>query len=435
MYSSCHRCAFFLIVCWLGFLTPAKTVRGDQAAPLVDWRNAPPRGSLVIVGGAMRFDDRAIWEEIVLLAKEYGLAATPSRKGRPKIVVFGTASANPSRAAIRHANVLLRYGAEAVVGPLVAPDTPPIATGEEARLSAIASLVKSADGVFFTGGSQGRILAALRAPDGSPNEVLREILALYQRGGVVAGTSAGAAIMSRIAYRDAEFVLPTLVNGVQMGKEIDYGLGVMPPDWFIDQHCLIRGRFARALVVMREHGFKYGLGIDENTGLVIRNRNVRIVGYKGAVFIDASAAKYNARETRFHWQGLKLTYLDRGDRLDLDSIVVSPSAEKLAGDRVDPHNAQFDPYYKVPLFSNDILGNTTLIDMMVRLMDTQDDYGIGLAFDGHLAQKQATPGFEFRLSRGRDTIAWSTGEFGGEDTTVQNIYLDVKPVTIGPLYK
>ncbi|HTN76727.1 MAG TPA: cyanophycinase, partial [Pirellulaceae bacterium] len=353
---------------------------------------------------------------------------------KPRIVVFATASGNPARTGARNVAALERYGAEAVLAPLVAPGAPPIGQGAAAELGSIAALVRDAQGIFFTGGDQARILNALRTASGAPNEVLQAIIQCYQRGGVLAGTSAGAAVMSRIAYRDAEFVLPTLVDGVRMGKEVDYGLGVMHPDWFIDQHSLIRGRFARSLVVMREYDFKFGLGIDENTALVIRGNDVRIVGYKGAILIDASAAEKNADEPRFHWKKLKLSYLDRGDQFNLKTRTLTPSKEKLAEGKIDPASPDFKPYYQVPLHSNDMLGNTTLIDMMVRLLDTRDSEGIGLAFDGHAARKQATPGFEFRLARGPGTVAWTTGAFGGEDTTVENVYLDVTPVTIGPLY-
>lgn len=414
----------------------AFTVQASEpATSLLDWKTSPPAGSLVIVGGGMRFNDPPIWEEIVTLAHEFGLKKEESKRDRPRIVVFGTASGNPARAGERHVNALMRYGADAVLSPLVAPGATPIATGEEATLENIASQVKAAQGVFFTGGEQSRILAALRTEKGEPNVVLEAILELYQRGGVIAGTSAGAAVMSRIAYRDAEFVLPTLVSGVRMGREIDRGLGVMHPDWFIDQHCLIRGRFARSLVVMQQQGFKYGLGIDENTALVIQGDEVRIVGYKGAVLLDAAAAKRDANESRFHWQGVKLTYLDRGDKLKLSTLSVTPSMEKLGGSKMDPASPEFKPYYQVPLFSNDILGNTTLIDMMVRLLDSQDDQGIGLAFDGHAAQHNVTPGFVFRLYRGPGTVAWATGAFGGEDFTVKDVYLDITPRDIGPLFK
>ena len=69
---------------------------------------------------------------------------------------------------------------------------------------------------------------------------------VYRRGGVVVGTSAGAAVMSHIMYRDARNVLETLNKGVSMGHEIAYGLGFLDATWFVEQHSLTRGRFARA---------------------------------------------------------------------------------------------------------------------------------------------------------------------------------------------
>ena len=89
-----------------------------------------------------------------------------------------------------------------------------------------------------------------------------------------------------------------------------------------------------------------------------------------------------------------------------------------------------------PLWTNDILGNSTVADMLVRLIQGRKDEAIGLAFDGAAARLQSTPGFEFRFYRGADSAGWSTGAFGGETYTVTNIRLDVRPVQIaGPLYK
>ena len=76
--------------------------------------------------------------------------------------------------------------------------------------------------------------------------------------------------MSRIMFRSARSVLGTLLAGVTMGREIDYGFGFLNSEWFVDQHCLVRGRFARALVAMRAQGIDYGLGVDEDTAVVVR---------------------------------------------------------------------------------------------------------------------------------------------------------------------
>ena len=76
--------------------------------------------------------------------------------------------------------------------------------------------------------------------------------------------------MSRIMFRDTESVLQTMLTGVRMGKELDRGLGFLDSEWFVDQHLLVRGRFARAIVAMHDQKFKYGLGVDENSAVIVR---------------------------------------------------------------------------------------------------------------------------------------------------------------------
>jgi cyanophycinase len=116
---------------------------------------------------------------------------------------------------------------------------------------------------------------------------------MYRRGGVIAGTSAGAAIMSSTMFGRPKPVLATLKLGVTDGKEITSGLGFIGDDVFVDQHLLVRGRFARMLPAMlAKKGYKLGLGIDENTAMVVRpNRDVEVIGYKGALVVDLAGAK------------------------------------------------------------------------------------------------------------------------------------------------
>ena len=69
------------------------------------------------------------------------------------------------------------------------------------------------------------------------------------RGGVIAGTSAGAAIMSATMFYDPPLeVMPVLKNGVVDGKDIAPGLGFIGTDVFVDQHLLARGRFAELIL-------------------------------------------------------------------------------------------------------------------------------------------------------------------------------------------
>lgn len=161
--------------------------------------------------------------------------------------------------------------------------------------------------------------------------------------------------MSRIAYRDAEFVLPTLTHGVTLGKEIDYGLARCRRT-VSSINIARRVGDSRALVVMQKHGFKYGLGIDEGTALVVMRIRPRL-SVKGVLFCwMLPQLPADHKEPRFNWKRIKMSYLDHGDQLDLSSWNVTLSDAKRQGTMLNPQQAGFDPYYKVPLFSNDVLG-------------------------------------------------------------------------------
>ena len=406
---------------------PAKPEPAVESSPAT-------KGSLVIVGGGLRFNNDEIWGRIVELA--------PCPDGtKPKIAVFPTASANPVTTGARIVDAFKRYGAEAFVVP-VAMRSMEKPYDEAVQDAELVESVKSSHGIFFSGGSQRHITTALYTKEGTHTPMLDAIWAVYRGGGVIAGTSAGAAVMSHVMCRDARRVLATLQNGVQMGREVDRGLGFLDSQWFVDQHALVRGRFARALVIMKSQGFKYGVGVDENTALEVRsNESAKIIGERGALVLDISQAQDDDKLSAFNLRGARLTYLERGDVISLKDLAVTPSAEKQSGQRLPPR----PPELKIatlsttdsnPLWTNDILGNSTVADMLVRLIQGRKSEAIGLAFDGAAARQQSTPGFEFRFYRGDDSAGWSTGAFGGETYTVTNIRLDVRPVQIaGPLYK
>ena len=101
--------------------------------------------------------------------------------------------------------------------------------------------------MFFSGGDQSRITRALVREDGSRSAVLEAVWDVYRNGGVVAGDSAGAAIMSSTMFYSPPSVFGTLRGGVNDGREIAPGLGFIGDDVFVDQHLLVRGRFARMI--------------------------------------------------------------------------------------------------------------------------------------------------------------------------------------------
>jgi cyanophycinase len=395
------------------------------ASASAETEKAASHGSLVIIGGSERFDHREYWEQIVELAGGPGC----------RIAVFPTASGDPVKKGGWVISALNKAGADAFLVP-VAWRKVPLKPQEAVSDPDLVAQVREATGVFLIGGEQDRIVKALYTPEGQPTPMLDAVWDVYRKGGVIAGTSAGAAVMSRVMYRDAESVLETMLRGVRWGKEIDRGLGFLDGEWFVDQHCLVRGRFARALVAMHDQGFKYGLGVDENSAVIVRNgHEVQVIGYKGALVLDLSHAESDSDLERFNLKNVRLTYLDRGDRFDLKTLEVTPSEEKLDEDKLDPKSPSFRPTMKRPLFFNDILGNTTVVDLMGKLMENIHGEAIGLAFDGVEARKQSVDGFEFKFTRDDETVAWYTEAFGGDDYTVLNMRLDIRPIRItGPLY-
>lgn len=384
------------------------------------------RGSLVIIGGSERFDHREYWEQIVELAGGPG----------SRIAVLPTASGDPVKKGGWVISALNKAGADAFLVP-VAWRKVQISPQEAVADPELVAQVREATGVFMIGGEQDRIVKALFTPEGQPTPMLDAMWDVYRKGGVIAGTSAGAAVMSRVMYRDADSVLETMLRGVHFGKEIDKGLGFIDGEWFVDQHCLVRGRFARTLVAMHDQGFKYGIGVDENSAVIVRNgKDVKVIGYKGALVMDLSRAEHDPDIGRFNLKNVRLTYLDRGDRFDLKTLEVTPAEEKLDEEKLDPKSPDFHPDLKRPLFFNDILSNTTVVDLMGKLMESVQGEAIGLAFDGAAARKQAVDGFEFKFTRDDDSVAWYTELFGGDDYTVLNIRLDIRPIRIsGPLYE
>ena len=385
-----------------------------------------PLGSLVIIGGSERFRDRELWDAIIDLAGGEGstIAILPTAGGR-----------QVGKLCEQVVQAFKRGGAEARVVPVAWSDADR-AVHDAVYDPELVDMIRASTGVYFVGGAQGRIVDALRDGGGHETPMLAAIRELYSSGGVIAGTSAGAAIMGHVMYRDAPAPLQILRNGVRLGRELDHGLGFLDPDWFVEQHCLVRGRFARALVAMRSQDIPYGIGVDENTALVVRRgRHATVIGYKGVLIMDASSADSDDELEEFNVSNVVLSYLDRGDAVDLQTLKVTPAAEKMDETVLDPNADDFAPYYDHRMVYTDVLGNATVADLMGKLIDNEEPEAIGLAFSAADAQDQPAAGFEFRFYRGPDSRGWYTESFGGEDYTVLNIRLDIRPIEIsGPLY-
>lgn len=382
-------------------------------------------GTAVVIGGGLKASHDAVWRRMVDLAGGPGA----------RFVVLGTASENPTASADAAAKQLQARGAVTSVLP-VSPLLKDRPVAQAVADPALVDQVKAARGVFFTGGSQDRIVNSLQ-PGGQRSPLLQAIWDLYERGGVVAGTSAGAAIMSRTMFIDAPDVVGVLKGRFKAGQEVGEGLGFVGPALFVDQHFLKRGRLGRLLPVMQAYGYTLGLGVEEDSAAAVRGDEVEMIGGR-AVFVDLADARVDDKAGAFALRGARLSLLEPGDRLALATRTLTPSEPKRKGQLLDPAAADYKPYYTAPPFHVDMLGDGVIATAMGLLIDARYDEIRGLAFDPRTNADDplAALGFELRLYKAPGAKGWYSEAGGGEDYTVHRLGLDVLPQRMAqPLYQ
>lgn len=382
-------------------------------------------GTAIVIGGALKNDNDAVWQRIV---DEAGGAGA-------RIAVFATAAANPERSAGLIVAALNRHGASAEAIP-VAPRQKDVDWQANLNDPALIAKVAAAKAVFFSGGAQEYIVDTLQ-PGGEPTAMLKAIRQVYDGGGVVAGTSAGAAVMSRIMFRDAPDNMQILKGQWRDKREYDLGLGFVTPGLFVDQHFLKRGRIGRMLPAMRALGYKLGLGVEENSAAIVKGAEIEIIGARGALLVDLSEATSDASLPAFNLRGALLSYLDRGDRHDLRTGITTPAAHKLREPRIDPAASDYKPSLRFDNYFLDILADNTLVLAMTQLLDGPAPEVRGLAYRARPRPGDLSPelGFEFRLYRGPGLVGWFSSALGSDDYTLLKARLDVIPVRMAsPLF-
>jgi cyanophycinase len=166
--------------------------------------------------------------------------------------------------------------------------------------------------VFFSGGDQLRISSQIG--DTPIEQRVREI---HERGGVIAGTSAGASMMS-----ETMLVKGTSGESHKIGDlHMAHGLGLVR-NVIIDQHFAERGRFGRLFGAVAHNPRELGIGIDEDTALVLQDSRFKVVG-NGCVYMadGASVTHSNIGEARperaLSMYDIRLHVLSAGDFFDL----------------------------------------------------------------------------------------------------------------------
>jgi cyanophycinase len=132
---------------------------------------------------------------------------------------------------------------------------------EQANDPLFARPLHDATGVWLSGGDQSKLVAAYRG-----TTVEKELHDLLLRGGVIGGTSAGAAVMSSI-----------MITGGNPAPQVDTGFSFLP-GVVVDQHLMRRNRVPRLLSALVTHPGYFGLGIDEQTAVVVKGHTLMVLG-------------------------------------------------------------------------------------------------------------------------------------------------------------
>ncbi len=288
----------------------------DDAPPqpsLAPFRAKPSPGRLVLIGGETSSPDPEIYQAILR-----------GRLGDGPICVFPTASSAPTSVMESTRSILDAQGGTGTASTVFLAQE----DAERARDPQIGVEISRCSGFFFTSGSQTRLLDVL-LPRGDTTLALRAILSRYRAGAVVAATGASVMALGRVAIAGGDSP-GAISEGVTTTEGSDglflrRGLGILDRA-IIDPSFFSEGRIGRLLVaVLATDSVPVGLGVDENTALVVDGDSAGVVGRSGVAILDGrGAVKIGLRFGR----GVRVVLAGAGDRVDLRSLEVTPASDK-----------------------------------------------------------------------------------------------------------
>lgn len=256
---------------------------------------------LIIIGG---HEDRDNDHERTIL-KEVAEAAQGERS---KLVIMTVATQDPKGMAEMYTQIFTELGLRTVT-------TLDIRSRDDACAARTVSKLDDAGVVFFTGGDQLRITSQL-----GDSPVFQRLMSMYGAGScLVAGTSAGAAAMPETMIFSGEGDESQRISALGMAP----GLGFIP-GVVIDSHFAERGRFGRLFGAVAQNPKNLGLGLDEDTAVVVEEGKRFRVSGSGAVYVvDGSSVSFSSLsesspEGVLSLFDLRLHVLGREDRFDME---------------------------------------------------------------------------------------------------------------------
>lgn len=384
-------------------------------------------GSLVIIGGGLSEENEVIYEKILELAggrEEANIAIIPVASSVPLTVAYKYRSVFENYHAMENCHLLPIAGVDEEFSLGIDESK----WKDHAYSEELAQTILDHNVIFFVGGSQIRISNVLAKEKTPP--VLSAIQKLYERGGVIAGTSAGAAIMSETMIGSGKS-LGALLDGVSFedafGDPVDNrvyltnGLGFIK-NAIIDQHFLKRGRLGRLLRAIMYTNADYGYGIDEDTAIVFDHTTTsfQVVGESGVIILDSSS---KTRKDHLPLEGVPIHYLTHGDTFDINRASFTVNEDK----DIEPKES---PAYEITQFEPDVFAPDVVKKMLTSgLIDNTTTSTRGVAF--RMISEMEAEGIQLTFSETANSRGFK-GEldYRGERYTVLNVALSIHPIEL-----
>ncbi|MGB5818660.1 MAG: cyanophycinase [Saonia sp.] len=268
------------------------------------------KGTLIPIGGN---EDKGIGEHEMYTLDFIGegiLSRVVEEAGgvTSKIVVIPTASSIPEEVGKNYSEAFAKLGCDDVY-------VLDIRTREDSEKPETVALIKAANCIMFSGGNQKRITDEI-----GDTEIHGIMMDRYhnEEGFVIAGTSAGAMVMAQEMISGGSSKEAFVKGAVLMYK----GLGLIP-ELIIDTHFIQRGRFGRQSEAVAKFPDLLGIGLAEDTGLVIKNgKELEVIGSGMIIIFDPQNLTHNnerilSEGTPMTMTNLTVHVLSNGDQFNI----------------------------------------------------------------------------------------------------------------------
>lgn len=270
------------------------SIAGCTQAPQEQQPEHP--GSLFIIGGGSRPD--ALVNRMI---EESGL-----RDGG-YVLILPMSSSLPDSAIIWSSEQFINKGVQHVAGFNFQHETIPT----PGQLDSI----KNASLVYISGGDQNRFMSIV-----GDTEIEQAIHEAYKNGAMIAGTSAGAAVMSQLMITGNELRNPeysSTFNVIESKNlELAPGLGFLNSA-IIDQHFIWRSRHNRLLTAIIEYRQMKGIGIDESTAILVRGNQAEVIGDSQVMVFSNPDQSYIEKEHKLGVRNLRIDIYLPGEKFEL----------------------------------------------------------------------------------------------------------------------